>query len=379
MDKYDEEPLKASMIKRLQAERVSRLFLVFVVIVLTVVFLNMVRMFLMPVLIAAVVCSLSYPFYKSILKTFAGRRGLSSVVSCILLLVFLLVPLFIIGNIVSREAVDFYSRAERMVQEMLEKGESGPLGTLKDSAWFKRFKLDKMDWQSVVTDIAGTIGASITYVIRKTSGGAVQVVAGTFVTLFIMFYFFRDGEQIVSRLKYLIPMEDQYEEALILRFVSVSRATIKGSLLIGLIQSTIGAFTLWIFGIQSPVLWWVVMVILSMIPMFGAWLVMHTAAVVQLIAGHVGQAIGIFLVTVCVISIIDNVLRPRLVGQFTGMHDLIVFFAALGGIATFGPLGVIAGPIIAAFFVTILEIYSKEFRAQLTYSREESAQLKKQE
>jgi predicted PurR-regulated permease PerM len=377
MKKLDDHPVDSASAAGFPAERFSRLFLLIFVIVFTVLFIRMIRWFLMPILVAAVICSLTYPFYKRILQTFGNRRSLSSIVACFLLLIFLLIPLFIIGDIVSHEAVEFYSKSEKKVQEIIEKGDSGPLGTLKNSVWFRRLNLERLDWQSTITNIAGTIGSVLTFVIRKTSGGALQIIAGTFVTLFIMFYFFRDGEIIVARLKHLIPLEDDYEDVLIARFVNVSRATFKGTLVIGFIQSTIGAVTLWLFGVDTPVLWWVVMVVFSMIPLFGAWIVMHTAAIVQLLSGHTGAAIGIFLVTVCIISVIDNLLRPRLVGQFTGMHDLIIFLSALGGIATFGPLGIIAGPIVAAFFVTLLEIYSKEFRAQLMYQR--NAALKEKE
>jgi predicted PurR-regulated permease PerM len=369
MKKPDENHVETASASGFPAERFSRLFLLIFVVVFTVLFLHMIRFFLMPILVAAVICSLTFPFYKRILQSFGKRRSLSSFVTCFLLLIFLLIPLFIIGDIVSREAVEFYSRSEKKIQEIIDKGDSGPLGQLKNSRWFRRLNLERLDWRTTFTNIAGTIGTVLTVVISKTSGGALQIIAGTFVTLFIMFYFFRDGELIVSRLKHLIPLEDDYEDVLISRFVNVSKATFKGTLVIGLIQSTIGAITLWIFGIDTPVLWWVVMVIFSMIPLFGAWIVMHTAAIVQLLSGHKGEALGIFLVTVCIISVIDNFLRPRLVGQFTGMHDLIIFLSALGGIATFGPLGIFAGPIVAAFFVTLLEIYSKEFRAQLLYQR----------
>ncbi len=122
---------------------------------------------------------------------------------------------------------------------------------------------------------------------------------------------------------------------------------------------------MWIFGVPSPLLWFMVMLILSFIPIVGAWLVMHPAAIIQILLGHYWQGVGIFLITILIISSVDNVIRPRLVGQFSGLHDLIIFFSALGGIRMFGPLGVLVGPVIAAFFVTLLEIYSEEFRSHL--------------
>ncbi|HJZ11161.1 MAG TPA: AI-2E family transporter, partial [Acidobacteriota bacterium] len=227
----------------------------------------------------------------------------------------------------------------------------------------------QLDWPAAIQDLAAKTGALAATVIRKTSGGAIQVIVSLFVTLFIMFYFFKDGESLLEKLKYLIPLDEKHKEAIITRFISVSRASIRGTIFIGLTQSAVGALTLWLFGVGSPLLWAVVMAVLSLIPMLGAWLVMHSAVVLQLLMGNIWQAVGIFLITVFIISTIDNVLRPRLVGQFAGMHDLIIFFSAIGGISTFGPMGFIVGPVIAAFFMAILDIYAVEFKTQLDGSQ----------
>jgi predicted PurR-regulated permease PerM len=105
--------------------------------------------------------------------------------------------------------------------------------------------------------------------------------------------------------------------------------------------------------------------LLAIIPLVGAWLVLYPAALIQMVTGHLWQGIGILLVTVIVIVNVDNLMRPRLVGQETGMHDLMVFFSTLGGIGMFGPMGFIIGPMIAALFLSLLDIYSAEFREYL--------------
>lgn len=353
----------------IQSTRFSRYFVLALLLLTTFLFLNMVKLFFLPVTMAAVFTTLFYPLYRWLLRLFKNRRGLSAIVCCFVLLIGLMLPLVLVGNLVTREAIHFYQTAEGRIKEMVEKGESGPLGALKRSDWVRRFQLDKLDWQSTWQQLAGKAGGLLATAVSRTSGGAVIVVANVFATLFIMFYFFRDGESLIHRLKYLIPLDDRHKEAIMARFASVSRASIKGTLLIGLIQSLIGAVTLWIFGVGSPILWGVVMMVLSIIPLLGAWLVMHTAALIQILMGNVGKGIAIFLITVFIISTIDNYLRPRLVGHFTGMHDLIIFFSAIGGLATFGPTGFIVGPVIAAFFVTIIDIYSIEFKTQLDLAR----------
>ncbi len=350
---------------RIHSTLFSRYFVLALLLVTAFIFLDMVKLFFLPVMMSAVFTTLFYPFFKWLLKIFRNKRSLSSIICCLILLLGLLLPLVFVGNLVTREAIHFYQTAESRIRDIVEKGDAGLLGTLQRSEWFRGLKLDKLDWQSTFQQFAGIAGSFLATALSRTSGGAFVVIVNVFATLFIMFYFFRDGEYLIERLKYLIPLDDRHKEAIMSRFASVSRASIKGTLLIGLTQSLIGALTLWIFGIGSPILWGVVMLVLSVIPLLGAWLVMHTAALIQLLTGHVGKGIAIFLITIFVISTIDNYLRPRLVGHFTGMHDLIIFFSAIGGLATFGATGFIVGPVIAAFFVTIVDIYSMEFKKQL--------------
>jgi len=351
--------------RKSQSETFSRYFLLIILIGVTFVFLNMISVFLVPMLLAAVFTTLFYPLYEGLLKLFRNRRGLSSLVCCIILLMGLLVPIYFVADLVSQEAIGLYQTTQQKIREIVEKGDSGLLGKVKSSRWVQRLNLHEVNWQSALQDVIGTAGGLLATVINKTSKGTFQILANVFITLFIMFYFFMDGEALIARLRYLSPLQNVYEDAIVSRFVAISRATIRGTLLIGLAQGGVGALTLWIFGAGSPVLWGVVMVILSIIPMVGAWLVMYPAALIQLIMGNIWQGVTIFLITVLVISNIDNVLRPRLVGQGAGMHDLMIFFSTLGGISMFGAMGFIVGPVIAALFLAILDIYSMEFKSQL--------------
>jgi predicted PurR-regulated permease PerM len=202
-------------------------------------------------------------------------------------------------------------------------------------------------------------------VVNRTSRGTLEFVVLLFITLFTLFYFFRDGPRMVRKLRSLVPLDREYKNALIGRFTSVARATVKGTLLIALVQGTLSGLTLWIFGVGSPFLWGVVATLFSIIPLVGAWLVLYPAAAIQAIQGNYWQAIGIAVVTIVVIVNVDNLLRPRLVGQETGMHDLMVFFSTLGGIGLFGATGFILGPMVAALFLALLDIYSREFKDDL--------------
>jgi predicted PurR-regulated permease PerM len=353
----------------MKAKKFSRYFLLFVLIVTAVIFVNMVKIFLVPVMLAAVFAGLFYPFYKRLLTVFRHQKGWSAFVCCLILLLGLLIPAYVVADLVSREAVGFYQTVEQTIREIIQKGDEGVLGQIKRSPWIQRLKLDQFDWRSSLEEGAKTAATVLATVINKASKGTFQLLTNLFLTFFAMFYFFRDGDRLIERLKYLTPLAEEYENELIKRFVSVSRATIKGTLLIGLLKGGLGALTFWIFGVGSPILWGVVMTILSIIPMVGAWLVMYPAAVIMIITGNLWQGVAIFLIAALVIGNIDNILAPRLVGREAGMHDLLIFFSTIGGISMFGVMGFIVGPIIAALFLTILDIYGIEFKSQLDHAQ----------
>lgn len=196
--------------------------------------------------------------------------------------------------------------------------------------------------------------------------GFVNGVIGFFVMLFTLFYFFIDGKRFVRYAMQLSPLKDQHEEKLIGEFISMTRATLKGTVVIGCIQGTIGGIAFAIAGVISPIFWMVVMIVFSIIPAVGSGFVIFPTAIIMLFLGHVWQ--GVFLVVVgLVVTSIDNVLRPKLVGKDVQMHTLAVFFSTLGGLKLFGFIGFIVGPIIMALMLAMWKIYADEFKRDLDH------------
>lgn len=343
----------------------SLYFFLAVLIGTTVLFFFMVRPFLISMLLAATFSTLFYPVFEWLTRRLWGRRSLAAFLTCFLLLLVIVGPLYTIANLMADEAVQFYKGAEKWISQIQRRGEVGPFAKIRELAIVKHLGLDQIDWKSTLQDLASSAGTVLASIINKTSRGTIQVVVTLFMTLFTMFYFLRDGRSILRRLRTLIPLDREYKNALAARFTSVARATIRGTLLIAIVQGTMAGVTMWIFGVGSPFLWGVVATIFSIVPLVGAWTVLYPAALVQLVSGHPWHALGIIAVTVLIISNVDNLLRPRLVGQETGMHDLMVFFSTLGGIGMFGPTGFIIGPMVAALFLSVIDIYSKEFKEHL--------------
>jgi predicted PurR-regulated permease PerM len=353
----------------LNEKTLGRYFFFAILLGSTFVFFYMVRLFLVPVLLAAVFTTLFYPMFEWFARAFRDRRTLAALVCCVILLLAVILPLLGVANLVANEAIDVYHVAQGKVSAILAEGDAGMIGRLKQARWVRQWQLDKIDWKDSLQSAAATAGALLAVVINRTSRGTLEVLVILFTTLFTMFYFFRDGRTILRRIRYLIPLEREYKNAIASRFSSVARATVKGTVVIALIQGVLSGITLWIFGVGSPFLWGVVATLAGFIPMIGSWIVLYPAAFFLMATGHLWAGVGVLAVTLIVIVNVDNLLRPRLVGQEAGMHDLMVFFSTLGGIAMFGAMGFIIGPMIAALFLSVLEIYSTEFKDDLDGTR----------
>jgi len=346
-------------------QKISGYFLLALLLGTGVVLFEMVKLFLVPVVLAATFAGLFYPLYRKLLQWTRGRDGLSALVSCLALLIGLLIPAYIVADLVLQESVHLYKSAGKWTTSFINGNDSTDIyEKLNQYELLRDLELNHLDWQQPLQDGLKTIAGWLTSFINTTSRGTLQLVAHLFITLFTMFYFFRDGELLIRRLREFSPLDAHYEHGLIERFTSVSRATIKGTLLIGLIQGSLGGVMLWAFGFSSPALWGMVMVVLSIIPLVGTWMVLYPAGLFEILSGNLWSGIAIVLITALIISSIDNIVRPYVVGRDTGMHDLLVFFSTLGGLSVFGVMGFILGPVLASLFVALLEFYSLSYRKE---------------
>ena len=184
-----------------------------------------------------------------------------------------------------------------------------------------------------------------------------------FLMLYLLFFFLRDGPRMLEALVRALPLGDQRERHLLGRFAEVSRATIKGTLVVGIVQGTIGGIAFAVLGIGAPVLWGTMMALLSILPAVGTALVWLPAAIFLIVSGQIVGGIALILVGVFVIGLVDNLLRPMLVGRDTRLPDYLILLSTLGGLAGFGLAGIIIGPIIAAFFMSVWQMAEKEFNA----------------
>jgi predicted PurR-regulated permease PerM len=176
-----------------------------------------------------------------------------------------------------------------------------------------------------------------------------------------LFYFLREGDELLNQIVHALPLGDVRERALFNKFAEVSRATIKGTLVIGMIQGALGGMMFWFLGIEGAVFWGTIMAILSLVPIVGASLVWGPAAIIMVANAEFFKATILVAVGVLLIGLVDNLLRPILVGRDTRMPDYLVLLSTLGGLTVFGMSGFIIGPVIAALFLTLWVMFRDEF------------------
>ncbi|MBR1271601.1 AI-2E family transporter [Bradyrhizobium sp. AUGA SZCCT0222] len=185
-----------------------------------------------------------------------------------------------------------------------------------------------------------------------------EFIVGLGIMLYLLFFLLRDGQVLARRIKQAVPLRTDQKTALFGRFADVVRATVKGSILVAIAQGALGGLAFWFLGIHAALLWGVLMAFLSLVPAIGAGLVWVPVAIYLLATGAVWQGVSLILYGVLVIGLVDNLLRPFLIGKDTKLPDYVVLISTLGGIEVFGLNGFVIGPLIAAMFMVTWEIFS---------------------
>lgn len=191
-----------------------------------------------------------------------------------------------------------------------------------------------------------------------------QSTAGFFISvglmLYLLFFLLRDGVALADKVQKAIPLNRAYKQRLFSKFATVIRATVKGNLVVAATQGALGGLMFWFLGLQGALLWAVLMAFMALLPVIGSGMVWAPVAIYLLVTGAVWQGISLILYGTFVIGLIDNILRPILVGKDTQMPDYVVLLSTVGGISIFGMNGFVIGPMIAAMFIATWDLFSLE-------------------
>ncbi len=355
-DGVDADPADPRTRTRLQ----RRVFLVLLVLI-TGAFLYVLRPFFGPILWACVLAIVFSPIQKRLARLLGNRPGLSSILTLLLAIVICVVPLLFILRALYGQVMDLYKLyvgggidVADYVGMFDEK-----LPAIRD--FMVRIGVEPESLVRQATDLLSSVGSIVAKNAGRLVGGTARFMVGLVLMLYLAFFMLRDGGRLTDLLIRAAPVENGRERLLVSRFTGMVRAMVKGTLVIATMQGLLGGTLFWALGIRAPVLWGVVMTFTAMIPMLGTWIVWLPFAIYLLIAGAWQKALILALVGAFVIGLIDNLLRPRLVGRETRMPDWVVLFSTLGGLVVFGISGFIVGPVVAALFLAFWQMFAQEY------------------
>ncbi len=341
----------------------QRVFLVMLVLV-TLLFLYLLKPFFGAVFWACVIGVLFFPLYRRLLTRFGGRENLAAVTTLVLCLFIVIIPvLFVLGSFF-QQGVELYQR--------LQSGEIDPgsyLEQIRSAFPLVQNLLERLgvDLNNLNEQFAGAAIAASRFVAQNAvqlGQGTLQFFVGLGLMLYMAFFTLRDGTRLIELLVRALPLGDEREHLLFAKFAEVTRATVKGNLVVAAIQGTLGGLIFWALGIPGALLWGVVMILLSLIPIVGAGLIWAPVAVYLFATGDVMKGAVLTVFGIGVIGLVDNLLRPILVGRDTKLPDYVVLISTLGGIVLFGLNGFVIGPLIAVLFVAFWGIFIREFNVE---------------
>ena len=341
-------------------KRVEWGFMIALLVIVSLAFALLIEPFFGAIVWGVVVAVLFRPVFERLLTYFPGRTNLSAAITLVLIVLLVVVPTILLGMALAQEAATLYLRIEN--------------GNIDFGAVFESVEKSLPDWMraqlaaygyndiaSIRAEIEQSISAILEFLLTQllsVGQGAFQFILGLGVMLYLTFFLLRDGRGLIEQISQMIPLEEEKREILMERFLVVIRATIKGSLIIAIIQGGLGGLVFWALDIRGALLWALLMGVSSLIPAIGTGFVWVPVALFLLVSGDIWQGIVLILCGVFVISMVDNLVRPILVGRDTRMPDYVVLISTLGGLQLFGINGIVIGPLVAALFIAIWSIFS---------------------
>jgi predicted PurR-regulated permease PerM len=311
---------------------------------------------------AAVIAAIFYPVYEWIFKR-VKQKNTSALLTMLLVVVIVALPLSIVGSITVQQTVGLTEqlRDPATIEQAREYADTLLENDLVEGA------IGEGDVETRIEEITQIASDKALEWVQAGSGNVLMLLVNLLVMLYALYYMFKDGPRWLERLMHLVPLGDENEKVLFEKFVSTSKATLKGTILLGGMQGVMGGLLFWALGVPSAAFWGLVMVVLSIIPAVGAPLIWGPTAAYLLVSGSVWQGVVMIVVGI-LISLSDNLLRPPLVGRDIQMHPIVILLSTIGGLALFGISGVVIGPMVAAFFLAFLQMYEAKYKRQLDSS-----------
>ncbi|PYE33831.1 putative PurR-regulated permease PerM [Idiomarina fontislapidosi] len=310
---------------------------------------------------ACAVAVIFYPLQIRLKRMLGRRSNRAALLTLLVATVIVVIPVLAVAYSFIQEGVQLYQRlssGDVSIAQVVDKIEKG-LPFLPDI--LARLGIDIESLPQRISDWAMSASqffAQEALVVGQNTFGFVMNLG---LMLYLTFFLLRDGNKLIRLMVRALPLGDEREHQLFKKFAEVTRATVKGNIVVAMVQGALGGIIFALLGIPAPVLWGVVMAFLSLIPAIGAGIVWLPVSVYLLATGAIFDGVVLVLYGVIIIGLADNVLRPLLVGRDTKLPDYIVLFSTLGGLSLFGITGFVIGPLIAALFLAFWDMFTNEF------------------
>jgi len=303
-------------------------------------------------LVASILCT---PLYRRLVEMTGGRRNLAASLTIVLILMLVILPAILLAMSLVQEAAQLYASIkagdmdfDHQFQQLRQSLPPRALEIL-EAAGLKNFDTAREVLDRSVASILQTIVSRALWF----GQGALQLLASLGIMLYLTFFLLRDGERLSARVRWAMPLEPVLRDRLIDQFVTVIRATMRGTVVVSIMQGTVGGIVFWLLGIEAAILWGLLMGLFSLFPAIGTGFVWVPVSLYLLVTGSVWDGAVLAFCGFFVIGLIDNFLRPILVGHQARLPEFVVLIATVAGLKLMGLTGIIVGPIIAALFMAV--------------------------
>jgi|SRR5690554_5638718 len=315
---------------------------------------------------AAILATLFHPLQRRLVRQLDGRRTLAAALSVWACVCIVLIPGSILLSSLVVEAADFYDRLDTR-QGNLSGIVAQTYAALPSPATNLLVSLDLNDPAEIEARLRAVLSQSSQFIatqLLSIGQGTARFLVDVGVMLYVLFFLFRDGTRLTRLMRDAGPLSTRHMDRFMSKFSQVAQATVRGNFIIGLIQGVIGGLTFWLLGVEAALLWGAVMGVLSLLPAIGSFLIWGPVGLYMLMTGDYVKGAILLAVGTLIISMVDNLLRPALVGKELQLPDYVVLVSTLGGLTLFGINGFVIGPLIAALFVTVWAHLAEEKQVQ---------------
>lgn len=333
-------------------------------ILTTVLFLYIIKPFFYPIFWAMIIAGIFYPVFKKI-KSKVKYANLSSLITILIVLVIIIIPVALLSSLIVKESLDLFTSLSNN-QSPIVNTVKGVTGWVKNNPITHKLNINEQQVTAKFTDIAKTVTDIIFTAAKNLTQNSLTFLIMFIIMIYALFFFLKDGEKMLKKLAHISPLGDAHEIIMYKKFTSTVRAVLKGTLIVGAIQGFMGGILFYITGIEGALVLGIMMIMFSIIPALGSYIIWLPTGLTMLIMGNTWQGLLILIVGMLLISTIDNLLKPVLVGKDTQMHPLLILFSTLGGLLIFGISGFIIGPIVTALLLSLWEMYEQFYREELS-------------